>query len=110
MGGSVEHAERRDEVTGAVARAPRAQLHDGVGAFANDSSWLLDRPAARGRNCRRHRLGRNGRGDGEEIGIQRDTGVAPQTCVQNALVIKTPDWFSGLLQVALARVRIEGLN
>jgi len=27
-----------------------------------------------------------------------------------ALVIETPDWYSGLLQSALARVRIEGLN
>jgi hypothetical protein len=27
-----------------------------------------------------------------------------------ALVIETPDWYSGLLQAALARVRIEGLN
>src|SRR5712691_8477592 len=27
-----------------------------------------------------------------------------------ALVIETPDWYSGLLQGALARVRIEGQN
>lgn len=27
-----------------------------------------------------------------------------------ALVIETPDWYSGLLQAALARVRIEGQN
>jgi len=27
-----------------------------------------------------------------------------------ALVIETPDWYSGLLQSALARVRIEGQN
>jgi hypothetical protein len=27
-----------------------------------------------------------------------------------ALVIETPDWYSGLLQAALARVRLEGLN
>ena len=27
-----------------------------------------------------------------------------------ALVIETPDWYAGLLQAALARVRIEGLN
>lgn len=27
-----------------------------------------------------------------------------------ALVIETRDWYSGLLQAALARVRIEGLN
>jgi hypothetical protein len=27
-----------------------------------------------------------------------------------ALVIETRDWYSGLLQAALARVRLEGLN
>jgi len=27
-----------------------------------------------------------------------------------ALVIETPDWYSGLLQAALARIRIEGHN
>jgi hypothetical protein len=27
-----------------------------------------------------------------------------------AIVIETRDWYSGLLQAALARVRIEGLN
>ena len=27
-----------------------------------------------------------------------------------ALVIETPDWYSGLLQAALARARIEGVN
>lgn len=27
-----------------------------------------------------------------------------------ALVIETPDWYGGLLQAALARIRIEGLN
>ena len=27
-----------------------------------------------------------------------------------ALVIETPDWYAGLLQSALARIRIEGLN
>ena len=27
-----------------------------------------------------------------------------------AIVIETPDWYAGLLQAALARVRIEGLN
>jgi hypothetical protein len=27
-----------------------------------------------------------------------------------AIVIETSDWYSGLLQAALARVRIEGLN
>jgi hypothetical protein len=27
-----------------------------------------------------------------------------------ALVIETRDWYSGLLQAAMARVRIEGLN
>lgn len=27
-----------------------------------------------------------------------------------ALVIETPDWYSGLLHAALARVRIEGQN
>lgn len=27
-----------------------------------------------------------------------------------ALVIETPDWYWGLLQAALARVEVEGLN
>jgi hypothetical protein len=27
-----------------------------------------------------------------------------------ALVIETPDWYSGLLQAALARIRLEGRN
>ena len=27
-----------------------------------------------------------------------------------AIVIETQDWYAGLLQAALARVRIEGLN
>lgn len=27
-----------------------------------------------------------------------------------ALVIETRDWYSGLLQAALARIRLEGLN
>jgi len=26
------------------------------------------------------------------------------------IVIETPDWYAGLVQAALARVRIEGLN
>ena len=122
-------------MTGGVARTPRTQLDDGIGAFADDRARLFDRPAARGRNRRRHRLRRNGGRDGEEVGIQRGTGVAPLACVQSdsgafndspqqaiiyrfsvnrgmaiALVIETPHWHSGLLQAALARVRIEGQN
>lgn len=27
-----------------------------------------------------------------------------------AIVIETPDWYSGLVQAATARIRIEGLN
>jgi hypothetical protein len=27
-----------------------------------------------------------------------------------AVVIETPDWYQGLLQAALARIRLEGLN
>jgi hypothetical protein len=45
--------------------------------------------------------------------------ATPQTIVHRftvqrgmavALVLETRDWYSGLLQAALARVRIEGLN
>ena len=61
--------------------------------------------------------------------LQFDTGMqpdpnqpgetAPQAIVHQftvlrgmavALVIETRDWYAGLLQAALARVRLEGLN
>lgn len=41
-----------------------------------------------------------------------EDGVVYRFTVQRgmaiALVIETPDWYSGLLQAAMARVRIEG--
>lgn len=62
-------------------------------------------------------------------GLQSDTGMhpdpnppddaAPQAIVHQftvlrgmavALVIETRDWYAGLIQAALARVRLEGLN
>lgn len=43
-----------------------------------------------------------------------DPAIIHRFCVYRgmaiALVIETPDWYSGLLQAAAARVRIEGQN
>lgn len=58
-----------------------------------------------------------------DTGMQPDPNqfddAAPQAIVHQftvlrgmavALVIETSDWYAGLLQAALARVRLEGLN
>lgn len=58
-----------------------------------------------------------------DTGMQPDPNqsddAAPQNIVHQftvlrgmavALVIETSDWYAGLLQAALARVRLEGLN
>ena len=46
-------------------------------------------------------------GDAADAGVHRFT---VQRGMMIALVIETRDWYSGLLQAAAARVRIEGLN
>lgn len=50
----------------------------------------------------------------EPVGGTSPTAITHRFTVQRgmvvALVIETCDWYSGLLQAAHARVRIEGLN
>jgi hypothetical protein len=53
--------------------------------------------------------------DGQDEGVHEDQDdVVYRFEVQRgmtvALVIETPDWYSGLLHAAMARVRIEGQN
>jgi hypothetical protein len=52
--------------------------------------------------------------DAEGSSEETRDGVIYRFSVQRgmvvALVIETPDWYSGLLHAALARVRIEGQN
>ena len=44
---------------------------------------------------------------GEDVAVHRFT---VQRGMAIALVIETRDWYSGLLQAAMARVRVEGQN
>ncbi len=52
--------------------------------------------------------------DGDVPGEPSDHAIIQRFCVYRgmaiALVIEPPDWYSGLLQAAAARVRIEGQN
>jgi hypothetical protein len=49
-------------------------------------------------------------GQGEETRDDVIYRFSVQRGMTVALVIETPDWYSGLLHAALARVRIEGQN
>jgi hypothetical protein len=50
--------------------------------------------------------------DGQDEGTREEViyRFSVQRGMTVALVIETPDWYSGLLHAALARVRIEGQN
>lgn len=52
----------------------------------------------------------DGDAHGEEIRDDVIYRFSVQRGMTVALVIETPDWYSGLLHAALARVRIEGQN
>jgi hypothetical protein len=69
------------------------------------------------------RLNRRGTSVAGRAGVQSDSETpndGPQQAITYrfsvnrgmsiALVIETPDWYSGLLQAALTRVRLEGQN
>jgi hypothetical protein len=108
----VPHSPRADP-TGALRRLSGPARHP-AGAGGSALSAL--------RRCSR-RLGRRGTGVAPIARVNESPDASddgPQQVIiyrfsvnrgmAIALVIETPDWYSGLLQSALARVRIEGQN
>src|SRR5712691_7309056 len=120
------HATRHQGIHCGVPHSPRADpgsaLHRLSGATrqpagAGDPPLPTLRPVPR-------RLNACGTGVAPGVAVQPEANGGPDDKPQQviiyrfsvnrgmaiALVIETPDWYAGLLQAALARVRIEGLN
>jgi len=119
------HTSRNQSIHRGLPHSPRV---DSTGALPQLSGLTRQPPGAGGSALsalrgRSRRLRRRGTGVAPTGGVDSSPETpndGPQQVIiyrfsvnrgmAIALVIETPDWYSGLLQSALARVRIEGQN